>query len=374
LLSLKWLVGIGLISYSAYLWHQPLLAFARILTLNQVEKPVMAMVALLSLPLAFLTWRFVEVPLRRKSVFSRKIVFSASAVVSLTFVAAGTLGNSYAPSSDAGYMKRANCGLSCQCEFATDFTPIPACITGSDPRFVVWGDSYAMHLVPALVASYPAIQLAQATRSVCGPLIDVGPFISAASFYNRNWAEECIKFNRSVISYVERKASVEIVVLSSPFGQYLGEGGYSLLTPRGVKPPSLEFAIERMRATIDALRRAGKRVVLVAPLPRADYNMGDCAERLLLGKPVLGHVDACRFNREAYRERHKDVMSFLEQMEKDDYVKVFRFEDFLCDNERCASTKDGVALYRDGEHLSYTGSEYLGRSIGLAGRLDRMAK
>jgi hypothetical protein len=231
-----------------------------------------------------------------------------------------------------------------------------------------------MQLVPALMASDPAIKLAQATRSVCGPLIDVGPFLSAASFYNRSWAEECIKFNRSVVSYVERNKSVGVVVLSSPFGQYLGEGGYSLLTPHGVNQPSLEFAIERMKATIDTLRQARKRVVLVAPLPRADYNMGDCAERLLLGKPVLGLIDACRFNREAYVERHKTVMSFLEQMEKDDYVKVFRFEDFLCDSERCASTKDGVAIYRDVEHLSYMGAEYLGRSLGFAARLDRMAK
>ena len=89
------------------------------------------------------------------------------------------------------------------------------------------------------MASDPAIRLAQATRSVCGPLIDVGPFISAASLYNRSWAEECISFNRSVLSYVERARSVEIVVLSSPFAQYLGEEGYSLLTPGGVKPPSL---------------------------------------------------------------------------------------------------------------------------------------
>ena len=212
LLSLKWLVGIGLISYSAYLWHQPLFAFARILTLNRVEKHVMAMLATLSLPLAFLTWRFVEVPLRSKSFVSRRIVFSAISILSMTFVTVGALSNSYAPSGDSGYLKRANCGLSCECEFATDFTPIPACITASDPRFVIWGDSYAMHLVPAIVASDPAIALAQATRSVCGPLIDVGPFIRAASFYNRNWAEECIKFNRSVISYIERKQSVEVVV------------------------------------------------------------------------------------------------------------------------------------------------------------------
>ena len=153
--------------------------------------------------------------------------------------------------------------------------------------------------------------------------------------------------------------------LSSPFGQYMGEGGYSLLTPRDVKKPSLEFAVERMKATIDALRRAGKRVVLVAPLPRADYNMGDCAERLLLGKPVLGPVDACRFSRQAYMERHKEVMSFLEQMEMHDYVKVLRFDDVLCDEGLCASTKDGVAMYRDGEHCP------TGRGVSRSAHGDR---
>ncbi len=374
LLSLKWIVGIGLISYSAYLWHQPLFAFARILTLNTVEKHVMAMLAALSLPLAFLTWRFVEVPFRRRASFSRKIIFSAGAIASLTFVVAGTVGHLYLPSGGGAYAKRPNYGLATQCEFATDFTPIPGCITSSEPRFVVWGDSYAMHLVPAMVASDPGIKMAQATRSVCGPLIGVGPFYKAASYYSRSWAEDCIKFNQSVMSYIERQKSVEVVVLSSPFVQYLGEQGYSLLTPDGEKPPSMEFAVERMKATIDTLRRAGKRVVLVAPLPQADYNMGDCAERLLLGKPVLGRIDACRFSLDAYRERHKTVMAFLEQMEKDNYAKVFRFEDFLCDNGLCVSTKDGVSIYRDLVHLSYSGSEYLGRTTGFANRLDRMAK
>jgi peptidoglycan/LPS O-acetylase OafA/YrhL len=374
LLSMKWIVGIGLISYSAYLWHQPLFAFARILTLNTVEKHVMALLAVLSLPLAFLTWRFVEVPFRRRGAFSRKTIFSAGVVMSLTFVGVGTLGSLVPQSSDGAYLKRPNFGLSSQCEFATDFTPIPACVTSSEPRFVVWGDSYAMHLVPALVASAPGIKLAQATRSVCGPLIDVGPFLNAASYYNRSWAEECIKFNRSVISYIENEKAVEVVVLSSPFVQYVAESYFSLLTPAGEGQPSLQFAVDAMKKTIDTLRRAGKRVVLVAPLPRADYNMGDCAERLLLGKPVLGRLDSCRFDREAYAKRHKNELAFLEQMEKDGYVKVFWFEDFLCDNGSCVTTKDGVSIYRDVEHLSYSGSEYLGRSIGFADRLDRMAK
>ncbi len=275
---------------------------------------------------------------------------------------------------DSAYAKRINHGLGVQCEFVTDFAPIPACVTSNEPRFVVWGDSYAMHLVPALIGSDPGIRLAQATRSVCGPLLDVGPFLSAASYYNRGWAKECISFNRSVLSYIEKQRSVEVVVLSSPFLQYADGSYYSLLTPDGDQRPSLQFAIDRMKGTIDALRKAGKRVVLVAPLPQADFNMGDCAERVTLGKPVLGRLDSCRFNRRAYAERNRNVIAFLEQMEKDDYIKVFWFEDLLCDDESCASTTDGVAIYRDGEHLSHGGAEYLGRSAHFAERLDRMAK
>ncbi len=58
-------VGIGLISYSAYLWHQPLLAFARIWTIALPEWPLRAALALLSLAIGWLSWRFVERPFRR---------------------------------------------------------------------------------------------------------------------------------------------------------------------------------------------------------------------------------------------------------------------------------------------------------------------
>ncbi|MEP4198095.1 MAG: acyltransferase family protein [Aliishimia sp.] len=64
LLSLKPMVAIGLISFSAYLWHQPLFAFARITTIGVPPQWVMALLALASLGLAALTWRFVEQPFR----------------------------------------------------------------------------------------------------------------------------------------------------------------------------------------------------------------------------------------------------------------------------------------------------------------------
>ena len=91
LLSYRPFVGIGLISYSAYLWHQPLFAFARILDTEQHPSTwEMLLLALLSLILAWLSWRFVEQPFRRKEAFTRKRIFSMSGIGGASFIALGT--------------------------------------------------------------------------------------------------------------------------------------------------------------------------------------------------------------------------------------------------------------------------------------------
>ena len=80
-LSLRPIVFIGLISYSAYLWHQPLFAFARITAPG--DEPaglLMISLAVLSLFLAWGTWRFVERPFRRKDLFSARQIFVQSSV------------------------------------------------------------------------------------------------------------------------------------------------------------------------------------------------------------------------------------------------------------------------------------------------------
>ncbi|SFD26837.1 acyltransferase family protein [Tropicimonas isoalkanivorans] len=91
ILASRPLVGVGMISYSAYLWHQPLFAFARIHTSMEPSRILMATLALLSLVLAYLTWRWVEQPFRKKghgALFpTRRRVFLASAAGSVVFVA-----------------------------------------------------------------------------------------------------------------------------------------------------------------------------------------------------------------------------------------------------------------------------------------------
>ncbi len=89
LLSLPPLVGVGLISYSAYLWHQPLLVFARIQPYREPDAWLLGTTAALSLLLAWLSWRFVERPFRVRQRFSRWGIFLLALLGSCTFLAIG---------------------------------------------------------------------------------------------------------------------------------------------------------------------------------------------------------------------------------------------------------------------------------------------
>lgn len=89
LLGSKILVGVGLISYSAYLWHQPLFAFARLRSLEEPTDLVFLMLAGLTLFLAYLTWRFIEQPFRNHNLIGRQHIFGFAFVSSLIVSSCG---------------------------------------------------------------------------------------------------------------------------------------------------------------------------------------------------------------------------------------------------------------------------------------------
>ena len=95
LLSTPILVGIGLISYSVYLWHQPLFAFFRLQSPEAPSETVMMLLAMASLALGWLSWRYVEQPFRDRKKFSRRRIFQYSALGSAFFLGLGLTGNAY---------------------------------------------------------------------------------------------------------------------------------------------------------------------------------------------------------------------------------------------------------------------------------------
>ena len=221
-LSNKAFVGVGLISYSLYLWHQPLFAFSRIRLYNGVSDTTYLALIAVSFALSYLTWRFVETPVRKGLLLSRAYLFSAAIAASLVLMAAGgaefLTGGMVPPRPTALSLSQRiqeNPGLGAQCINGTTVTQ--SCRTSDDPEIVVWGDSFAMHLVDAILASNPHAKLIQMTKTLCGPIVGMAPILDRT--YSAAWASDCIAFNDDVLRWAEQHQSVRYVVMSSIFNQ-----------------------------------------------------------------------------------------------------------------------------------------------------------
>ncbi len=379
------LVWFGNISYSLYLVHWPLLAFVVNAWVSPVPGVVRLGAVVLAVVLAWALYRCVERPFRDASVaFDRRFAISA---VGASFAVLGTgVGAQWLQSGSAGsdfvHAMRPNRGLSDRCEFDDVYQPRSECQTGRVPRVLVWGDSYAMHLVEGILASTDD-QLMQATRTTCGPFMGISMY-DESGFYNRNWARKCIRFNADVLAHLAEQQSVEVVVLSSLYGQVLPftrvlrerAGSLELEAQFVEEPASAEVAAEALRRTIESVRALGKRVVLVAPPPSAaGVNFGRCLERVKTHKAVFGsEYPTCEISRLTYHRSTALVRALLDRVAVEADVSVFSFEPFLCEGERCAVEINGVPIYRDNGHLSYAGSELLGRKLGFAARLDALAR
>jgi peptidoglycan/LPS O-acetylase OafA/YrhL len=91
LLSAKAMVLIGLLSYSAYLWHQPLLAFARH-RYGEPSEYLLIAIVLVTFLLSYLSYKFIETPVRNQKKFNREFIFKGAAICSAIFICIGLAG------------------------------------------------------------------------------------------------------------------------------------------------------------------------------------------------------------------------------------------------------------------------------------------
>lgn len=118
-------VSIGLISYSVYLWHQPLLAFARVRTEQHPLIGAHVLFGLASFPLAYLSWKYVEAPFRSRHRTSRRGIarFSVLAIVAPASIGAVMIANDGLPSMTPGRSRRT--GQAGHCPRTSSFWGIP---------------------------------------------------------------------------------------------------------------------------------------------------------------------------------------------------------------------------------------------------------
>lgn len=367
LLGSRLLVGIGLISYSWYLWHWPVLVFGKYASIFGLTQWEVAALFVLSLLLGYVSWRFVEGPFRERRLLAGNRAVLAAGFVGLAGL--GLIGKGLVWSD--GFTWR----LSPQAlQFADAYTWAPdlmSCLsddkknnhrelchfgpqTGAS-RALVWGDSHAAALVPALeeAAGKFGLSITQAGYSGCVP------------FARKENTPGCRAYNQRVTQLLSKDSFSDVVLVARwslyVYGERNGDTGASIHDPvtgkydRGVAE---HLFFEGVSGLVQQLRANGHRVWLVKEVPLQEFNVPYRLSRLaMLGRPT---------NREGlplaeHLERQAYISAVFAQIAgADPEVQVLDPTPKLCDAKGwCRVERGGQSLYTDDNHLSRVGTQYV---------------
>jgi len=384
LLSLRPMVFIGLISYSLYLWHWPLLSLARSTQDGPLTMAQSFSLAALAIVLATLTWVFVETPMRvRGRVLRRAPILARYALASVLVLAIGVylhqsrgLLEFASPEIMRTELAREDdnplsdtCLLRGQQEQLTS----PTCIVGEE-RFaqsvVLWGDSHADSAMPGITESAAKLGFAteQLTMAACPPL--VGARIEGPDFDG----SECAAFNKRVMDYLRTATHVRAVVLSARWPVYTENSRFGTEDPGPItyladsqdaqwsRDSSRRVFSRSLESTVDALRRANKRVILFGAIPAMGVNLPECIARRYL--PFSEDRD-CAVRAELVLPRMSFADSEINRVAAAPGVCSYLPKTVLCTAKSCTGEAGGEILYANDDHLSAKGARYMTRHMDL---------
>jgi peptidoglycan/LPS O-acetylase OafA/YrhL len=345
LLSWPPLVRIGDISYSLYLWHWPLLVFTRFVF---PDAPWMTVVALiLSLGLAWLSWRYIETPFLRERPEKRPLpvwvfgglAMAASIGLCLCIYYAGGLPQRFSP-QERVYLEATNdynhdrnrCHMRSDRPLAYD----KLCVYGAEgvpASYAVWGDSHGAELAKVLGERLTArgASLKSITMSGCPATLSRKPV--------------CRQHNIDTLAAMTADPHMQVVIL---VGNLHDDDASSRAAIKGMEHTALE------------LKKAGKHVVIVYPIPTFDY---DPPSKLAL-ESRAGHApETIGSPRAAYEKKRGHIRDEFARFTAAHDMTGIRTDKIFCDAVCHIYAPGKGVLYFNAGHLSLTGAGLLADEI-----------
>lgn len=373
LLASRPMVLIGLLSYSLYLWHWPLLAFVRTFTASpQIEPAAAFAVIIATFALSWLTWRYVEKPFRKQAVMPPRLAFGligagAVAVMGGAVLSVWTDGFAARLTEPARAALAAAQDMDPLFEACRAFERQAECRFG-DPNapvtYAVVGDSHAMALRAAVEASGLIDGAAIVFWAPACPMLDgarlVEPSGRTAYFIS---GIDCVEFKKRVWKTLDENKNLRIIILGGRWPlQLMGtmpEGGGSkrfwLVDDETELPSQAES--ERVLArslarTLDRSAAHGLRVIVLGSIPEPGIDVPKTvalarqSERATLRIP--------RTEVEERAGRADAVISAVASGRRG--VTFVSILSAFCGPQWCDIDQDGVPLYSDDDHVSVAGA------------------
>ena len=341
IMSLRPFVAIGLISYSLYLWHWPLLVLFRHFAMSQMPSVAEASVLVIaSVTLAYLTWRFVEAPFRQIRLAPAITVTTAVAAIAMLAVASssihllGGLPQRLQPKDRAiaAYIGYQRPSVNGPCVISAS-SPTPDCALSPAPsrKVLLFGDSLAGALTQALYEGFPDVSWVAATSYGCRPVLQ-----------SVGYHPPCIELVNRVMNDVIPVAGFADIIVTAQWknGQ-----------------------LEQLPETVDYLQRFADRVWVIGPpvdylVPLPDF---------LASKSLLR-----RYRDIAAIENYEDVrrvdLAARDLAAAGTYLSIL---DIVCPQGRCRTlTHDGVPMAGDLVHFTKPAAAEVVREVKRQGLLS----
>jgi len=351
-LALKPFVFIGLISYSLYLWHWPLLVFSKYYNYcyygTKTESwQLRFAILMVSVALAAASLRWIETPYRRRWLCARRSqVFALAGCTMLTLLFSGggvylkhgipsrlsAKANSFLHGrDDRAFLNE----ISPQQAAAGQFAELGAQSSNQPIEILLWGDSHAMHVAPALdeLCRRFSVRGVEATHSATAPILKY----FRTSKYGLN--EYAPAFSQSVVKFIAQR-QIKTVILCANWSTYLPN----------------DFVAARLPETVQTLMAAGASVFILKDVPQPGFEVP-----ILASFAVWHDSDIARLNipPAKYTALNDCYEPIFDHLSKIGATILDPRNYFLNANGLYDVIRNEKVLYADADHLTTAGAKLL---------------
>ena len=338
LLSARPLVAVGLISYSLYLWHWPIIVFTEYTLFRPLRWSEAGLVIAATFACALLSWRWIERPFRRALRTPRRTVaiglgaFTSVAFVSLGVLVASLHGRQRPPYVAAEEAQRSYGVGTCLLDDGDRHWDASRCfLTPRRERNVLlWGDSFAAHYAHLLTGMPTGPGVLQYTTNGCPPALG----------YERTIVKKTCRADNDRVFEIALRYDVSTVVMAGRWAAY----------------ENREALLHALKATLAEWARRGVHVVLVGQSEDFAFPFDDAERAAVL---AYAHPDR------AWQPVAFDVgiNHRLHELARDAGTTVFFDPLHVCRGNACPLLAGDHAVVIDHGHLSLVGSDVVGTPL-----------